>query len=80
MLGAWSRGPSLPRGTTQPFLLDPAVPGGTHLFQDWLLLFLAKLEEFRFSITFWATHSFNIPKLSCTIFLGGRECSVQVIC
>ena len=40
MLGAWSPGPSLPRGTTQPFLLDPAVPGVPTSFRTGYLCFL----------------------------------------
>lgn len=80
MRGAWNPRPSLPRGITQPFLLDVAVPGVPTTFRTGYLCYLAKLEESPFSVNFWATHSFNIPKLLCTISLGGRECPVRVIC
>lgn len=66
MLGAWSPGPSLPRGTTQPFLLDPAIPGVPTSFRTGYLCFLLSWRNSLFpspsGLLIFSTYlSFHVP-------------------
>lgn len=77
-LGPPSPGSSLRRGTAQPFLSDAAVQWGTHHFQDWLPSLSFQAGGIPFSITLWATYSFNTPAFLYR--LGAREHPVWILC